>query len=295
VKIALKPFPTEPSEGKPRVAPERYEQIEAITRRDWDCLQALGVRIVGEVDWLLPPRDGGSTETRRDTTVVEVPREPLLLAAPKVVAAVASVMEQAALPHAPRLAETPDLRAPEPVASPSVPSTPQEGRRWWRRAKPRTVVMPPLTQALAAWEQHLAAGGTDDLATLLPSVSIEMPAAGEIVVAAGSARSYDELSVVRDLAERHPGHAATLLAWLHGTEPQPSYGVPEEIVAWATQRSAEIRAAIVRHRLEVTGDLDGLEPPTAVRGREPRLAADSAALLLAGTVAVCQESGGAAS
>lgn len=287
VKIALKPFPIEPSEGKPRVSPGRYQHLEEITRRDWAGLRALGVRIVGELGWLLPPRTDRTAEPLAGTTAVEVPREPLLLAAPKVVAAVASVAVQAALPQAPALGEAPDRQPPEPVA-PSAPAA-QQHRRWWRRTAPRTVVVPPLDQALAAWERHLAAGGTEDLAALLPSVSIEVPAAGEIVVAAGTARSYDELAVVRDLAERHPGRAATLLAWLRASQPQPSYGVPAKIAAWADERAAEIRAAIGRHGLEVVGDLDALEAPAAVVDREPRLGAAGAGLLLAGMVAGSHE------
>jgi len=133
----------------------------------------------------------------------------------------------------------------------------------------------------------LAAGGTDDLSTLLPTLPGRLPATGRIAVAAGSARSYDELSVVRELAVLGAGHVATLIDWLHGAEPEPSYGLPEEVRDWAHRRAAEIRAAIERAGLEVTGDLDALEPARSGFSG-PRVSAASAGLLLAGMVATTQ-------
>lgn len=284
VKTALKPFETEHAEGRPQVSPGRYAQLEDITRRDWDELQALGVRVVGELDWLLPPRHRGPLP---DVPTAADPRAqgPLLLSDAKVVAAISAVARRAALSHAPALGKAPDLRAPRPEAG-ARPARPA-GRRWWRRTPAPTVIAPPLDQALVAWEEHLAAGGTDGLATLLPALPIRLPAAGRIAIASGSARSYDELSVVRELAVRGVEHAATLIDWLHGSEPEPSYGLPEEVRDWAHRRAAEIRAAIERAGLEVTGDLDALEPAGSDFSGS-QVSAASAGLLLAGMVATTQ-------
>jgi hypothetical protein len=286
VKAALKPFETEHAEGRPQVSPGRYAQLEDITRRDWDELQALGVRVVGELDWLLPPRHDGplpDVPTAADPSA----QGPLLLSAPKVIAAVSIVAKRATLSHAPALGKAPDLRAPRPKAPAIGPARSADRRRWWRRAPARTVVRPPLDQALAAWEKHLAAGGSEDLIALLPSLSIQMPAADEVVIAHGSARSYDELHVVRELVLRRVGSAATLIEWLHGAEPEPSYGLPEDVRLWANQRAVEMRAAILRNGTKVDGDLEALDPPPS-DSAEPQLPAARAGLLLAGMVAITQ-------
>lgn len=288
VKMALKPFDTDRTEGKPQVSPGRYEQLEEITRRDWDDLQALGVRVVGELDWLLPPRyDGPPPEVA--TAADPTDQGPLLLAASKVVAAVGAVADRAALPHAPSLGESPDLRPPAPAsASGAAQEGSATGRRpWWRRRRARAELTPPLSQALAAWETHLLEGGTDELVQLLPSISIDVPTAGQVVLVAGDARSYDELYVLRELAERGAGRPADLLDWLRANAPQPSYGLPEEVRRWARDRAAELRAALQRDGVEVIGDLALLEPPGEV-SPEPRVAAESAGLLLAGMVAGSQ-------
>lgn len=292
VKIALKPFETERSEGRPQVSPGRYDQLEEITRRDWEDLHALGVRVVGELDWLLPPAHDGSVSAQGSAAHLD--DRPLLLAAPKVVASASAIVAQSELHWAPSLGEIPDLSLPVSVleTDPAMAAGParEERGRWWRRRPRRTTVVPPLEQVLVAWERHLADGGTDDLADVLAAVTVEIPTAssGRIVITHAGARSYDELAAVRAFALEHPKQAAVALRWLQTAAPEPSYAVPDDVLGWARERATEIRAAIERHGLEVEGDLAALEPPASAAGQEPQVPAVSAGLLLAGTIAASQ-------
>jgi|GEM_PF-1133335 len=285
IKRALKPFPAEPAERRPRVSPARYAQLEELTRKHWEELHALGVRVVGELDWLLPPRHEGPEPTA-PTAADPSAQGPLLLPAPKVVAAADAIVERAGVEYAPGLGTAVDLQPP--AARPDA-SGPDTAAVWWRRRSRRTVVLAPLDEALAHWQQHLASGGTRDLDDLLPEVAVKVPQHGTLVVVPGTARSYDELAAVREIALAHPTLAATALAWLRASEPQPSYGVPEVVLRWARDRAAEIRAAVAQHRLRVVGDLADLEP--ALGGQRPegqqtaQVPAVSAGLLLAGMIA----------
>ncbi|WGL53265.1 hypothetical protein P5P86_05420 [Nocardioides sp. BP30] len=296
LKVALKPFPTDPAEGKPRVSPARYGQVEELTRQHWADLHSLGVRVVGELDWLLPPRNGQAVGEGRGTAADPSSEGPLLLGAAKVVAAATSVVERGALRDAPSLGDDAVvLAAPRAAASPAAPAVdrdagaapPPSSRRWWRRGPsaeaPRVTVVPPLDQALAAWQERLAAGDAVELTDVLSAVRIELPPAGPVEIRAGTVRPYEELAVLRQVVTLRPEVAGSALAWLDGESPEPTRAVPQEVAQWARARAEELRAALAGR--EVRGDLGLLEPPD---GTDQLIEAASAGRLLAGLVAASQ-------
>jgi hypothetical protein len=204
VKAALKPFPAEGDEGRPQVAPERLPALAEATERHWAALQDLGVRVIGERDWLEPgpPADGPVVDERR-------------VAVAKVVASTVAIVARSASESAPSLAAqgdvdpppsglagtaspavsvrpTPDLAGVQPagetlvaaLAAAQIVAVPGDSGRSRRRSRV-LVVVPPWQELLLRWQGTLLAGRRINLSDFVPIIDGpgELEEADAIVVA----------------------------------------------------------------------------------------------------------------
>jgi hypothetical protein len=190
VKATLKPFPAEGDEGRPQVAAERLPALAEATERHWAALQDLGVRVVGERDWLQPA----------EPTATEPTDDERRVAIAKVVASTVAIVARSASESAPSLdaqgdvapppsglagtavpaasvRPTPDLCGVQPagetlvgaLAAAQIVNAPGGSSRSRRRHRV-LVVVPPWQELLLRWQGTLLAGRRINLADFVPII-----------------------------------------------------------------------------------------------------------------------------
>jgi hypothetical protein len=190
VKAALKPFAAEGDEGRPQVAAERLPALAEATERHWAALQDLGVRVVGERDWLQPsaPAAAPVVDERRVAVAKVVASTVAIVArsasesAPSLdpqgdVAPPPSGLAGTASPAAP-VRPTPDLAGVQPagetlveaLAAAQIVGTPGGTSRSSRRRNRVLVVVPPWQELLLRWQGTLLAGRRINLSDFVPII-----------------------------------------------------------------------------------------------------------------------------
>jgi hypothetical protein len=215
VRVALTPFPADGGEGRPQVAPERLPALAEVTEEHWAALQGLGVRVVGERDWLQPvapaAESGGPVAGPLAGPLAEERR----VAVDKVVASTIAIVARSASASAPSLdaqgdvepppsdlagtatpatsvRPTPDLVGVQPVgemvvaalAAAQIVAVPGDTSRSRRRARVLLVV-PPWQELLVRWQGTLLAGRRINLADFVPIIDApgDLQEADAVVVA----------------------------------------------------------------------------------------------------------------
>ncbi|HVX55441.1 hypothetical protein [Nocardioides sp.] len=190
VKAALKPFPADETEGRPRVPPDRLSALAEVTEQHWTALRDLGVRVVGERDWLQPAAAAATEPAGGERRV----------AVAKVVASTLSIVARSASESAPSLDPQGDV-APPPsgfagTASPPAPVRPVPdlvgvqpvgemvvaaltaaqivaapgGTSRSRRRNRVLLVVPPWQELLLRWQGTLLAGRRINPADFVPII-----------------------------------------------------------------------------------------------------------------------------
>lgn len=190
VKNALKPFDIDRAEGRAEMPAELLDIAADLTQQHWVTLLDLGVRVVGERDWLQPAQPA----------VAEPAADERRVAVAKVVASTVAILARSASASAPpldpqgdvapppsRLAgtaspatsvrPTPELVGVQPVgemlvdglAAAEVVSAPGGTSRSRRRNRV-LVVVPPWQELLLRWQGSLLAGRRINPADFVPII-----------------------------------------------------------------------------------------------------------------------------
>jgi hypothetical protein len=136
---AIRHLPKDPLSGRMAMLSQHQDQVDEIAEREIADLTDLGVRVVGELDWLRPDRTGPAPlDASRPTVRVQTP-----------VIAVTSIADKVARPKV-RLLYLRSKKRPMPRIPPG-PTVPAE--------TVRVQVLAPWQLLVESWQQHLLERG----------------------------------------------------------------------------------------------------------------------------------------